>query len=82
MVSTINKVELEMSGRDGELKYYDISYFASAYVEISGAAAFDLLVRSDSIDKWSNGKAITTAERETIIKAFKNWANETQTRCE
>jgi hypothetical protein len=73
-------VTLQMTGRSGELVYTDGSRRASAYVEISGALEFDLLVTNP--DRWSDGSAISAEDRAAIARAFDKWAKKTRTRCQ
>ena len=76
------KVELEMTGRCGELKYYESNRYASAYVEMSGVPEYHLLVWSDDFGKWSDGNSINKKEHEKILTAFKRWAEETNFKCQ
>lgn len=82
MNSLESTVELTINGRDGELKYKNGNKHISAYVELSGTPEYDLLVSNKDISKWSNGASVTGQEKERILKAFKEWASKTNTRCQ
>jgi hypothetical protein len=67
-------VALHMRGRDGRLTYAEGGRTASAYAEISGAPEYALLVRSADMSSWSDGEAISAADHDRIMAAFKCWA--------
>ncbi len=78
----VPRVELELSGRSGELKYIEKERIANAFVEFSGAPEYDLLVHSESMEKWSDNTNIETDEHKVIMEAFTKWAHESNTSCQ
>ncbi len=75
-------VNLNISGRNGELTYLDKTRSASVYVEISGIPNYDLLVSTEQLSYWSNGEVITLDEKHMILESFDLWAKSENIKCQ
>ena len=82
MKSNAMSVNLKITGRNGELSYQDESRSTSVYVEIASVPNYDLLVSTDQLSYWTNGKAITIDEKNTILKSFDLWAKNENIKCQ
>jgi hypothetical protein len=71
-----------MRGRSGHLVYSDGTREAAAYVEVSGVPAYDLLVWTSGLDRWSTGERLTGEEGARIREAFRAWARREGVSCE
>jgi len=82
MKTNAKLVNLNISGRNGELSYQDKTRSASVYVEISSVPNYDLLVSTEQLSFWSNGEPITSDEKHMILESFTLWAKSENIKCQ
>jgi hypothetical protein len=76
MRKTYPRVELRADGRRGHLVYMEKTREALMYWEIPNLEDYHLYVSPESLENWSDGEAVSTAEKIKVLQAFKDWLHQ------